>query len=242
MKDIEFISSNIKLKGNIFLPPKLKAKNSTILFVHGWTSKKERSYQYAEALSRLGYICFLFDMRGHGQSEGDINSFTIREFLDDVVASYDYLLNIEGVDKNNISAIGSSFGGYLIALLSTKRNVTNLAMRVPADYPNEDFDKFKTTSSHENETIMTWRKQSRKSPETYALDALSKFNGNVLIIEAELDDAVPHETIENYKNAVKNKSNLTHILMKGAPHSIKEGKFRDEVERILMDWFKGKVE
>jgi esterase/lipase len=59
-----------------------------------------------------------------------------------------------------------------------------------------------------------------------------------LIIESEKDDSVPHQTILNYVNAVKDKSKLTHILMKGAPHSIKEGKFRDEVERILVDWFK----
>lgn len=85
---------------------------------------------------------------------------------------------------------------------------------------------------------MNWRRQLKKSNETFALNALSNFEGNVLIIESEFDDAVPHETIESYKNAVKDNSKLTHVFMKGAPHSIKEGKFRDEVERILTDWFR----
>lgn len=241
MKKLSFTIDGFTLDAAIFYPKIIKDKNPTILFVHGWTSKKERGYQYAEGLSELGYICFLFDMKGHGKSEGDINSFTISQFLDDVVVAYDYVLNVDGVDKENISAVGSSFGSYLIALLSAKRNVKNLAMRVPADYPNEDFHKVKTTSSHENEAIMTWRRKSKKPSETYALDALRTFTGNVLIIEAEFDDAVPHETIENYRNAIKDKNKLTHIFMKGAQHSVKEGKFRDEVEKILTDWFKLRI-
>lgn len=241
MKKVSFVSENLTLDAVIFLPKKVKDKNAAILFVHGWTSRKDRSYQYAKALSEMGYICLLFDMRGHGESNGDINSFTIKEFLDDVLASYDYLLTVKGVDKDNISAVGSSFGGYLVALLTKKRNVKNLVLRVPADYPNEDFNNIKATSSHEDHLIAAWRKKTKKSSETYALDALNNFRGNVLIIESELDDVIPHETIENYKNAMVDKQNLTHIIMKGAQHSIKEGKFRDEVEKILKDWFRSRL-
>lgn len=241
MQKLTFDSHGYKLNTAVFYPPVKKEKYPAILFVQGWTGKKERSYQYATGLSQLGYLCFLFDARGHGKSEGDINSFTIREFLDDVLAAYDYLIDIDGVDKENISAVGSSFGGYLIALLSTKKNIKNLTMRVPADYPNEDLDKLKTTSSHEDKSTMTWRRKQKQPSETYALDALSKFTGNVLIIEAELDNSVPHQTIENYKNAVKDKSKLTYAFMAGAPHSINEGKFRDDVEHILVEWFKDKI-
>lgn len=241
MKNLSFKSGNLTLDAAVFYPEKIKPNNSTILFVHGWTSEKERSYQYAEALTKLGYICFLFDMRGHGKSEGDIKAFTIAEFLEDVDAAYDYLICLDGVNKDKISVIGSSFGGYLITLLSEKRSVMSLAMRVPADYPNEDFNKIKATSSHENDEIMKWRRQERQPTETYALEALNKFNGDVLIIEAEFDDAVPHETIENYKNAVKDKNKLSYVFMKGASHSIKDGKFKDEVERILVDWFKNRL-
>ena len=59
--------------------------------------------------------------------------------MDDVLAAYDYLSSIDGVDSKNVSAVGSSFGGYLATILSAKRKVRNLALRVPADYPNEAF-------------------------------------------------------------------------------------------------------
>lgn len=242
MLHISFNVDNLKLDATIFYPSQKQDKNPAILFVHGWTSEKERSYQYAEALPRLGFICFLFDMRGHGKSEGDIKAFTIKQFLEDVLAAYDYLVTVDGVDKDNISAIGSSFGSYLITLLSEKRNVKNLSMRVPADYPNEEFEQSKyKASGSDNPQIVSWRTQARKPDETYALQALHKFNGNIQIIESEKDTVVPHQTSQNYVNDVTNKSNLTHIVIKDAPHSIKEGRFRNEVEKVLVDWFKNKV-
>jgi hypothetical protein len=240
MQAINFFVGNQKLSGVIFYPEVKKNKNPAILFVHGWTSEKERSYQHAQALSKLGYLCFLFDMRGHGESEGNRLLLTNKEFLDNVITAYDFLLSISGVDKENISVIGSSFGGYLIAQLSVKRKVRNLVLRAPADYPNEDFNKLKSLSTGDDPNIMVWREKPKQSSETYALEALNRFNGNVLIIESELDNRVPHQTIRNYINAVKDKSKLTHVLMKDAPHSIKEGKFRNEVEQILTSWFENK--
>ncbi|MBU1472243.1 alpha/beta fold hydrolase [Patescibacteria group bacterium] len=239
MKQIEFLVNNRILKGTLFSSHNIKAKNPAILFIHGWTSERARSYQYANALTKLGYISFLFDMRGHGESEGDINSYTPKEFFADVLAAYDYLAKVENVDKENISVVGSSFGSYLAALLTTKRNVKRLALRVPADYPNENFNKSKIQSSgSSNPKLVLWRKQIKKSPETFALEAIASFDGEILIIESGKDNSVPHQTIQNYINAINDKNKLTHIVMKNAPHSIKEGPFRDEVEKILVDWFK----
>lgn len=238
MKDISFVSDGLRLDGTIFTPSKIKGKYPAILFIHGWTSERGRSFQYVKSLANLGYICMLFDMRGHGTSEGNINTATTKEFFDDVLAAYDFLTKIQGVDKENISAVGSSFGGFLVTLLTTKRNVKRLVMRVPADYPNSDFEKSKVeTSGGEDPAVFTWRNQPRKPKETFGLEAISNFKGEVLIIESEKDDVIPHQTIENYIKAMKDKSKLTHVVMKNAPHSIKEGPFRDEVEQILVKWF-----
>jgi esterase/lipase len=241
MSDFSFNNGNLKLDGTLFYPPNKKDKNPAILFVHGWTSQRSRSFQFAKKLADLGFVCLLFDMRGHGTSQGEAKTFSNKDFLSDVVAAYDYLAKLDDVDKKNISAVGSSFGGYLVTLLSDKRKLKNLALRVPADYPNQDFNKSKMSYDSHSPEISNWRRQPKNSSETYVLEALNKFTGNVLIIEAEKDDIVPRQTISNYINAVKNKSQLTHILMKDAPHSIREGKFRDEVEQILATWFKNRL-
>jgi esterase/lipase len=180
-------------------------------------------------------------MRGHGESEGDIKTFTVRDFLKDVIAAYDYLLTLDGVDKENISAIGSSFGGYLLLLLSEKKKIINLSLRVPADYPNEHFDQSKYEASGDNPEIMNWRKTPKSVNASYALQALHTFSGNVQIIESENDTVVPHQTIENYLNALSDKNKLTYVVLKNAPHSLSEGHFRNQVEKILVDWFKNKI-
>lgn len=238
MNNFSFASDRHKLEGTIFYSSVKKDKYPAILFIHGWTSERARSFQYAKSLSKLGYLCLLFDMRGHGTSEGNINTASTKEFLDDVLAAYDYLVKVERVDRANISAIGSSSGGYLVSLLTARREVKRLVLRVPADYQNLYFEKSKMeTSGGEDPEFFGWRSQPKSSSDTFALEAINDFNGEVLIIESELDDVIPHQTIENYENAVKDSSKLTHILMKNAPHSTKEGPFRDEVERILVDWF-----
>lgn len=237
MKEIEFTVGGLKLKGNLFYQEKVKEKNPAILFIHGWTSEKRRSFQYAEALIKLGYIVMVFDMRGHGVSEGDINTYTPKQFLKDCTSAYDLLSSIKGVDKENISIVGNSFGSYLGAILSSQRKTNNLVLRVPADYKKESFENLQIKNGGTNPGVMEWRNIPKESNETLALQAIHSFDGNILIIESEKDTLVPHVTIQNYINAVKNKSKLAHIIMKDAPHSIKPGPFKEEVTRILVNWF-----
>lgn len=240
MINIDFKVNGLTLKGDIFYPEKIKDRNPSILFIHGWTSEKKRSYQYAEALIKLGFIVMVFDMRGHGISEGNINIATPKEFLKDCVAAYDYFSSVKGVDKENINIVSSSFGGYLSSMLTSKRKVKNLVLRVPADYANGTFEKPKMGNAGKNSDVFKWRLIPKKYNETYALQALHEFNGEVLIIESEKDTIVPHQIIQNYADSVRDKSKLTHIVMKGAPHSIKPGPFKEEITKILVDWFKNK--
>lgn len=241
MTPVTLENHGARLDGVIFYPAEKKDTHPAILFVHGWTSEKARSLQYAQALANIGYVCFLFDMRGHGKSEGDRNTLTSREFLDDVLAAYDYFAQVEGVDANNISAVGSSFGGYLLALLSEKRTIKNLVLRAPADYPNEQFDELKARVPGGDPAVVEWRKQPRGHDGSFALAALHHFSGEVLFIESENDDKIPHQTIVNFMNTLTDQKQGTHVLMKGAPHSIKEGPFRDAVQKILAEWFQARV-
>ena len=187
MKNIEFTVDGLTLRGDIFYPEKILDKNPSILFIHGWTSEKKRSFQYAEALIKLGFIVMVFDMRGHGISEGNINIATLKEFLKDCITAYDYFSSIKGVDKENVSIVSSSFGGYLSSMLTEKRKVKNLVLRVPADYANDTFEKPKMGNAGENPNVFKWRVIPKKYNETFALQALHEYDGNILIIESEKD-------------------------------------------------------
>lgn len=103
IKNSKFSSGGLLLSGVLFYPSIQKDIYPSVLFVNGWAEDKRVSYQYAEALSKLGFLCFLFDMRGHGDSEGDRNRFSNKDFLDDVLKAYDFLCSIPEVDTKNIN-------------------------------------------------------------------------------------------------------------------------------------------
>jgi len=181
-------------------------------------------------------------MRGHGisvSSDIKLGKVPSKDFLDDVLAAFDYCCKLDMVDPDNINVVGSSFGGYLAALLTSHRKIANLVLRAPADYPNENFYKNKPLST--GDKIMKWRQSPCRFDETFALNAVHKFNGGILIIESGSDNRIPHQVIEDYMNAAHNKKKVTHVFMPDAPHSIKEGPFRDNVEEILVKWFGDKT-
>lgn len=241
VKDIEFDSNGLKLSGVFFYPPIQKNKYPAILFVNGWTNKKHNSYQYAKSLSKLGFLCFLFDMRNHSKNNANRNMLSNKDFLDDVLIAYDLLHSMDEVDKENISAIGLSFGGYLVTLLSSKRKLINIVLQVPADYPNELFESPVKLSSDKNPEVAKWRKQRKTHKESSALEAIHNFNGDILIIESELDNVIPHQTIKSYLDCINDKKKLRYVIMKGAPHISKRREFKNEVEKIKVDWFKTRI-
>ncbi len=235
MQKVEFLSQKRKLSGRLFISS-IKGKRPCVLILHGWTSGQDRYYPLAEKLSQKGFTCLTYDMSGHGESEGDIKKITRESFLQDALAAYDYLSKLQNIDTTHISLVGSSFGSYIGALLTAKRNIKNLAIRVPADYPNEGFkDKPKFTTQDDKE-IFKWRSEPKKFNATYALEALHNFTGNVLLVESEKDEIIPHQTIQNYADAVKDKKKLTYYLMKGAPHSLRHYPKFEEYDILLVDW------
>lgn len=237
-KEINFMVGEDSLEGTIFYPEKLRIKNPAILFITGWTSNRARYIELAKLLNEIGYIVMTFDMRGHGTSAGDINTQTRQDFINDVLSAYDYLVDLNGVDNKDVSLVGSSFGSYLGAVLTSKRRVNRLVLRAPANYPDGDFDKSQSKHSGTVE-ILKWRYEHRDIKETISLRALHNFEGEVLVVESGADEIIPHQTIQNYIDSVKNKKRLTYIVMEGAPHSLTTQEFIGQYSQILYSWFEG---
>lgn len=238
MQDVEFKVDGQTLKGKLFYPNILKDKNPAIIFVHGWTSSFKGSISRAEALIKLGFICFIFDLRGHGESDGKIVDVTAEGSLKDCIAAYDYVASLPEVNKRLISVVGSSYGGYLSALLSEKRPISSLVLRVPAIYRDETFSK---TKLHEARKLLAeYRKSKVDTQDNLVLKTMQKYTGKLLLIESEEDEQIPHQTIENYRNAIGKPEIFKDIVMKGADHSLSQEKWRKEYIDILVDWF-GKI-
>src|SRR3989338_1823085 len=234
MERIDLYLENIKLAGALFKPAAGGKNRGAVLFIHGWKSKQDRFYQLAQNLSDKGFTCLTFDLPGHGESEGNPDSLSIAIYFKAVTVAYDFL----AAQSNMVSIVGSSFGSYLAAILISKRPIKNLILRTPSNYPDEEFSRVgKIRTATDYPDVVEWRKQKFDYSATESLRSVHQFNGHILIVESEKDEMVPHQTVENYLNAVPDKTKLTYYLMKDAPHSLTGyPAFIQEFNKLATDW------
>ncbi len=99
---------NIYLSG-WYIPSKNLA---AIILLHGFGSNRLEMISRAEALARHGYGVLLYDLRGHGESQGDIRAFGWED-VRDVQTALQFLSNREDVNADRIGILGFSIGGQI---------------------------------------------------------------------------------------------------------------------------------
>jgi pimeloyl-ACP methyl ester carboxylesterase len=82
---------------------------AAIILVHGLNGSSSSMIYHAAAVATFGYGVLMFDLRGHGSSQGDLCTGGIDE-ANDVLGAVDYLLSREDIDPRKIGALGISLG------------------------------------------------------------------------------------------------------------------------------------
>jgi hypothetical protein len=114
------------------------------------------------------------------------------------------------------------------------RPVKWLALRVPALYRDTDWDKPKRELDRED--IARYRRGGVMASENRALEACSRFFGDVLIVESEHDDVVPHETLLSYRSAFSRVRSLSYRMITSADHALSDPTCREAYSTILTTW------
>ena len=205
-----------------------------VLFVHGWGGSQEQYLARARQIAALGCVCLAIDLRGHAQSEPRHETVTREDSLRDVIAAYDVLAAHPAVDADAIAVVGSSYGGYLAAILSSLRPVRWLGLRAPALYKDEDWTLPKRRL--DKGELAVYRRGAVSAEENRALGACSMFEGDVLITESEHDDIVPHPVISNYRAAFEKAHSLTYRVIEGADHALSEEPWQQAYTSLLVGW------
>jgi pimeloyl-ACP methyl ester carboxylesterase len=205
-----------------------------VLFVHGWGTDGGTYATRAREIAALGCVCLTFDLRGHAATRDQRESVTREDNLRDVVAAYDRLAAHPLVDRSAIAVVGSSYGGYLAAVLTAERPVAWLALRVPALYKDEDW----ALPKHElgGPGLDAYRRGPVAAQENRALAACAAFEGDALVVESERDSTVPHEVIANYLAAFREMRSLTYRRIAGADHALSEVPWQQAYTSILVNW------
>jgi dienelactone hydrolase len=159
---------------------------------------------------------------------------TREDNLRDVVAAYDRLASHPSLDSGSVAVVGSSYGGYLAALLSNVRRVRWLALHVPALYLDDEWLLPKNQLNRD--TLRAYRNSYVPPESNRALKACADFGGDVLIVEAEHDTFIPHSTIMSYRSAFRRSHSLTHRILDGADHALTEKSAQRAYTSILVNW------
>ena len=117
VQDVEFSSrtGDVALSG-WYIPVSTKGE-PTIIFVHGLSGNRagDNDMKLARRLADSGFGVLLFDLRGHGSSEGERASGGYHE-RQDLLGAFDFLVRRE-IPSNRVGIHGFSFGAG-IALLA----------------------------------------------------------------------------------------------------------------------------
>ena len=206
-----------------------------VLFVHGWGGSQEHDLGRARQAAGIGCVCLTFDLRGHERTASQYESVTRPQNLDDLLAAYDWFAARAEVDPAAIAVVGISYGGYLASLLAARRPVRWLALRSPALYKDQGWELPKR-SLHADPDLHAFRRRRVAWQDNRALAACHGFQGDVLLVEAEHDEIVPHAVIENYAAAFSTAASLTKRRIDGADHAFSGKPEQKAYTDVLVGW------
>lgn len=207
-----------------------------VLFIHSWGESQSQYLMRARQVAALGCVCLTFDLSGHGATHSQWTTVSRETNFHDVLAAYDLLASRTEVDGSAMAVVGSSYGGYLGAILTAERPVRWLAMRVPALYPDDGWELPKQELHHDFD-LTSYRQRRTAAVENRALRACAAFPGDVLLVESEHDEIVPHPVIQSYREACAPCCSLSHEVIQGADHGLTDARHQEAYGSLLVRWF-----
>lgn len=206
-----------------------------VMFVHGWGGSQEQDLSRAREVAALGCVCLTFDLRGHRANAMRKETVTREQNLRDLFATYDWLAALPQVDRDTIAVIGISYGGYLASILTQSRSVRWLGLRTPALYLDRNWDIPKRRL-HDDPELDRYRHRALDANANLALRACSQFKGDVLLVEAEHDQIIPRQVIDNYARAFGKTRSMTRRQIEGADHGFNDKPAQRLYSDVLMAW------
>lgn len=91
-------------------------RHATVVMVHGWTTSRQEPMSKGRYLHDAGYNLLLFDLRGHGASDGDYTSFGWTEYQDAITA----VRFARGLDEGPVALFGYSMGAATVVMAAAR--------------------------------------------------------------------------------------------------------------------------
>lgn len=223
-------------------------KAPLIIMSHGFLGNENQLVKYANVLARLGYVVLTFDFNGGGPkstSSGKSIDMTVLTEKADLLAVIKYAESLDYIDKNNITLMGFSQGGFVSAMTAAGLNnsVKQLVLFYPALCIPDDARRGKMLVMSFNpqnippvickEPMIVGRDYALTAQKLDAYKEISGYTGRTLIIHGTSDKAVNIEYSRKAKSVYKN---LVYKEIEGADHGFTDAD-EEEALRTLINFF-----
>lgn len=153
----------------------------------GATATRSRIRYVLDYLAQYDISSACFDFSGNGDSTGKLEEASLRRRYKEAQAATAQLIT-----SGPTSLIGTSMGGFLAALLVPVIKPRHLILFCPAAYPEDAMDlPF-------NDCFGTIARRPGAYVHSPAFQALTTFDGSLLIFAARNDSVIVPEVIEGY--------------------------------------------
>lgn len=225
-----------------------KKKFPLVVICHGFggTKTDRKLIRLARALENNKIASFRFDFEGCGDSEGELETITVKRQASDLEAVINWALKQKNINKNKIAFLGHSLGTVIAALYATytKLSVRTLVFWASAFNQEKLFPIWNTKGD-----LRKWKKQGyliRKEDKigiNYLKEnerkdyspILSKINVPILIIHGKKDDVVP---LRFSKELIKKHRNVKLVIYPKADHDFEDYFVQQNLIKETVGWFK----
>ena len=235
----------LRLNAKLDMPANNPEKCPLVIIIHGFTGHMEERHIIAvqQAINEVGFATLRVDMYGHGHSDGEFRKHTLYKWLTNAITVIDYARSLDFA--TDIYLCGHSQGGLLVMLAAALKHdvVKGLIALSPACMIPELARKGELLGlsfdpDHIPEVLNAWDRgldgnYARVAQTIHVEEAIARYDGPVLIVHGDADEAVPvHYGIEA-ANAYKHGE---MVLIEGDDHCY--GKHLDKVVEAVKDWLK----
>lgn len=177
-EDVTLSSDGLRIAAQVHWPAGDDPAPALIV-CHGFGSCKENHAAFAREAAARGWVVLSFDFRGHGGSDGCMDSRTIH----DVGAAVAWLAARPRVDPARLAIRGSSLGGYFA--LHAARRWPELAACVALNPPDEaGLSRLLHEAGEPDSFYGQWRARGDGFPRVMGCDLACWLEGNDLYAAA----------------------------------------------------------
>ena len=222
------IDDGIRLNAKLIRPAGL-GPSPLVIIIHGFTGHIEERHIVAvsDMLNSIGCATLRVDMYGHGKSDGAFENHTLFKWMTNAMTIIDFAGKLDFV--TDIYLCGHSQGGLMVMLAAAlKRDVIKGVIPMsPASMIPEGARKGTLLGQHFDPDripdIIFRTEDGKKLGGNYARaaqtihveEAIDRYDGPVLIVHGDADEAVP---VEVGIEAAKRYKNCKLVLIPGDTH------------------------